>query len=159
MAKHTMNLQDSFLNQVRRDSAQIKMVLIDGTTLTGSVRGFDNFTVIMANGDKQHLIYKHAIAQIVARRLKDHRTETRPPREDRAGTPDKPEANKPQAKPEDRARPPDRPEDKPGANKPQAKPAEKEKSTPRAEGKAPPKREGFNTLNLSHVMISDEAKE
>ena len=150
MAKHTMNLQDSFLNQVRRDSAQIKMVLIDGTTLTGSVRGFDNFTVIMANGDKQHLIYKHAIAQIVARRLKDHRTETRPPREDRAGTPDKPEANKPQAKPEDRARPSD---------KAQGKPAEKEKSTPRAEGKAPPKREGFNTLNLSHVMISDEAKE
>jgi len=65
MVKGTMNLQDSFLNQIRKDNTEIKLVLLDGTTLTGHVKGFDNFTVIVADQGSQHLIYKHAIAQII----------------------------------------------------------------------------------------------
>jgi host factor-I protein len=65
MARTTMNLQDGFLNQVRKENTEIKMVLLDGSELVGHVRGFDNFTVIVASQATQHLIYKHAIAQIV----------------------------------------------------------------------------------------------
>ncbi len=68
MAKHDMNLQDSFLNQVRKDNTEIQLVLLDGARLTGLVRGFDNFTVIVNARGNQHLIYKHAIAQIISRR-------------------------------------------------------------------------------------------
>ena len=68
MAKSVMNLQDSFLNQVRKDNTEISLVMLDGSKLTGIVRGFDNFTVILQCEASQHLIYKHAIAQIVTRR-------------------------------------------------------------------------------------------
>jgi host factor-I protein len=72
MAKNDMNLQDSFLNQVRKDNAEIQLVLLDGTRLTGLVRGFDNFTVIVNARGQQHLIYKHAISQIISRRPHHH---------------------------------------------------------------------------------------
>jgi len=62
-----MNLQDGFLNQARKDAAEVRLVLIDGTQLVGVVKGFDNFTVILGSQGTQHLIYKHAIAQIVQR--------------------------------------------------------------------------------------------
>jgi len=65
MARTTMNLQDGFLNQVRKENTEIKMVLLDGSELVGLVRGFDNFTVIVASQATQHLVYKHAVAQIV----------------------------------------------------------------------------------------------
>jgi host factor-I protein len=68
MTKNTMNLQDSFLNQVRKDNSEIKLVLVGGETLIGFVRGFDNFTVILNVHGAHHMIYKHAIAQIVTRR-------------------------------------------------------------------------------------------
>ena len=69
MAKPGMNLQDSFLNQVRKDSAEVKLSLVEGTLLRGVLRGFDNFTIMLNSGGQQHLIYKHAIAQIVAKRV------------------------------------------------------------------------------------------
>lgn len=65
MAKNTMNLQDSFLNQVRKDNTEIEMVLVGGNRIMGYVRGFDNFTVIIKARDGQHLVYKHAIAQLI----------------------------------------------------------------------------------------------
>ena len=68
MSKVSMNLQDSFLNQVRKEGTEIKMILLDGTTLSGVVKGFDNFTVILCSRGAQHLIYKHAISQLVWRR-------------------------------------------------------------------------------------------
>jgi len=66
MSNHTVNLQDSFLNHVRKDGSEVEMMLVNGTCFKGAVRGFDNFTVILHVGNQQHLIYKHAIAQIVA---------------------------------------------------------------------------------------------
>lgn len=60
-----MNLQDSFLNQIRKDGQEIKVVLLDGTVLIGLVKGFDNFTLILNSEGSQHLIYKHAISQMV----------------------------------------------------------------------------------------------
>jgi len=68
MSKVSMNLQDSFLNQVRKENTEIKMILVDGTTLSGIIKGFDNFTVILHNRGAQHLVYKHAIAQMIWRR-------------------------------------------------------------------------------------------
>ena len=65
MSKAAMNLQDSFLNQVRRENTEVKVLLVNGTVLRGSVKGFDNFTLILNSRNGQHLIYKHAIAQLV----------------------------------------------------------------------------------------------
>ena len=68
MAKASLNLQDSFLNQVRKENQDVRIVLTSGQEMTGQVRGFDNFTVVLHDKNQQHLIYKHAIAQIVLRR-------------------------------------------------------------------------------------------
>ena len=68
MTKNSVNLQDSFLNQVRRDGRKVQFVLTSGEKLEGVVAGFDNFTVVLYQDDMKHLVYKHAIAQLVTRR-------------------------------------------------------------------------------------------
>jgi len=85
MAKAAINLQDSFLNQVRRDSSEVKMILLDGSALIGVVRGFDNFTVIVSSRSSQHLVYKHAIAQIIQRRAAGRREDAAEGEEIEAG--------------------------------------------------------------------------
>jgi host factor-I protein len=66
MASSNVNLQDSFLNQVRKDNTVVELTLSNGEKYQGAVKGFDNFTLILHVDEKQHLIYKHAVAQIVA---------------------------------------------------------------------------------------------
>lgn len=58
------NLQDSFLNQIRKENIPVIIYLANGFQLRGSVRGFDNFTVILENDGKQQMVYKHAISTI-----------------------------------------------------------------------------------------------
>jgi len=65
MTKTSVNLQDSFLNQVRKENSEVSILLLSGQEMTGLVRGFDNFTVILNVRGQSHLVYKHAIAQIV----------------------------------------------------------------------------------------------
>ena len=62
--KTTMNLQDSFLNHVRKENLPVVTFLVNGYQVRGLVRGFDNFTVIIENDGKQQLVYKHAISTI-----------------------------------------------------------------------------------------------
>ncbi len=64
MATKGINLQDSFLNQVRKENVAVIIYLMNGFQLRGLVRGFDNFTVIIENDGKQQLVYKHAISTI-----------------------------------------------------------------------------------------------
>lgn len=62
--KTTMNLQDSFLNHVRKENLPVVIYLVNGFQIRGMVRGFDNFTVIIENDNRQQLVYKHAISTI-----------------------------------------------------------------------------------------------
>lgn len=64
MNKSLVNLQDLFLNVLRRDNIPITIYLVNGFQLKGLVRGFDNFTVILDSEGKQQMIYKHAISTI-----------------------------------------------------------------------------------------------
>jgi host factor-I protein len=63
--KQQMNLQDIFLNQVRRDKIAVTIFLTNGFQIRGMVRGFDNFTVVIDSDGKQQLVYKHAISTII----------------------------------------------------------------------------------------------
>lgn len=62
--KSTINLQDTFLNYIRKENATVVIYLVNGFQIKGSVIGFDNFTVIIENDNKQQLVYKHAISTI-----------------------------------------------------------------------------------------------
>jgi len=64
MSKNAINLQDIFLNQVRKDKLAVTIYMTNGFQLKGVVRGFDNFTVVLESEGKQQLIYKHAISTV-----------------------------------------------------------------------------------------------
>ncbi len=66
--KQHLNLQDVFLNQVRKDRIMITVFLISGYQIRGIVKGFDNYTVIMDSDGKQQMIYKHAISTMIPSR-------------------------------------------------------------------------------------------
>lgn len=60
-----LNLQDVFLNQVRKERVVVTVYLTNGFQFKGVVKGFDNFTVILESDGKQDLVYKHAISTII----------------------------------------------------------------------------------------------
>ena len=64
----THNLQDLFLARARRDKANVTMFLMNGYQLKGQIAGFDAFVVVLMTGDRQQVIYKHAISTIVPER-------------------------------------------------------------------------------------------
>ncbi|MCS6919040.1 MAG: RNA chaperone Hfq [Fimbriimonadales bacterium] len=64
-----INLQDMFLNQVRKEGIGVTIYLSGGLQLRGTVRGFDAFTVLLESpGKPVQLVYKHAITSIVPSR-------------------------------------------------------------------------------------------
>jgi len=64
MTRAQINLQDSLLNQIRKENIPVTIYLINGFQLKGLVRGFDNYTVIIDTDGKQQLVYKHAVSTI-----------------------------------------------------------------------------------------------
>ncbi len=64
MGKSQVNLQDIFLNQMRKEKIPVTMYLVNGARLTGTIKGFDNF-VILLKQENQQLVYKHAISTII----------------------------------------------------------------------------------------------
>lgn len=68
MTKNNFNLQDFFLNQVRKDNTGVTIYLVNGFQIKGFVRGFDSFTVVMDVDGKQQMVYKHAISTIMPAR-------------------------------------------------------------------------------------------
>jgi len=67
--KSNINLQDVFLNQVRKEHIAVTIYLTNGFQLKGMVKGFDNFTVILDTDGRQQLVYKHAISTISPMKL------------------------------------------------------------------------------------------
>jgi len=61
----SLNLQEIFLNQVRKARIPVTVFLINGFQIKGLVTGFDSFTVVLDSEGKQQLIYKHAISTVV----------------------------------------------------------------------------------------------
>ncbi len=65
MAK-AINLQDMFLNQVRKENIGVTIYLIGGVQLRGNVKGFDAFTILLDSPGKPiQLVYKHSVTSVV----------------------------------------------------------------------------------------------
>jgi|SRR5450432_3094461 host factor-I protein len=70
--KPAQNIQDSFLNTARKERTNITIYLLSGVKLTGRIRSFDKYSVVLdANGQEQ-LIFKHAISTLVMGRTPSH---------------------------------------------------------------------------------------
>jgi len=63
MIKNQINIQDQFLNRIRRDRIRVTVELMSGQKIEGIMTSFDNFSLIL-RGDADQLIYKHAISSI-----------------------------------------------------------------------------------------------
>ena len=70
----TQNVQDGFLNNLRRDRTNVTIYLIGGVKLTGRIRSFDKFSVVLESGNLEQLIFKHAISTISVPRSSMHHT-------------------------------------------------------------------------------------
>lgn len=60
-----INIQDVFLNQLRKNNVFVTVFLLNGFQLKGHIKSYDNFTVLLESEGKQQLIYKHAISTFV----------------------------------------------------------------------------------------------
>ena len=65
MADRAPNLQDTFLNFVRKNKTPVTIFLINGVKLQGVVTWFDNFCVLLRRDGHSQLVYKHAISTIM----------------------------------------------------------------------------------------------
>jgi host factor-I protein len=64
MPKTHFNIQDQFLNQVRKARIEVDVVLISGESIQGYVRSFDSFCIIVERQENVNLVYKHALMMI-----------------------------------------------------------------------------------------------
>ncbi|HZQ22856.1 MAG TPA: RNA chaperone Hfq [Terriglobales bacterium] len=63
--KPAQNIQDSFLNAARKEKSNITIYLISGVKLTGRIRSFDKYSVVLETNNQEQLIFKHAISTVV----------------------------------------------------------------------------------------------
>lgn len=61
----SQNVQDVFLNTLRKKKMPVTVFLSSGVKLQGNITGFDNFSVVLRRGPQVQLVYKHAIATVV----------------------------------------------------------------------------------------------
>ena len=75
--KPAQNIQDSFLNTARKDKTQVTIYLLSGVKLTGRIRSFDKYSVVLETNNQEQLIFKHAISTVVMSKGSTHHGESR----------------------------------------------------------------------------------
>jgi host factor-I protein len=75
--KPAQNIQDSFLNTARKDKTQITIYLLSGVKLTGRIRSFDKYSVVLETNNQEQLIFKHAISTVVMSKSGGHHSDYR----------------------------------------------------------------------------------
>jgi host factor-I protein len=64
-SEKSQNIQDVFLNTVRKKKVPVTIFLSNGVKLQGNITGFDNFSLLLRRGPQVQLVYKHTIATVV----------------------------------------------------------------------------------------------
>jgi len=72
------NIQDSFLNTARKERHNITIYLVSGVKLTGRIRSFDKYSVVLETSNQEQLIFKHAISTVVIARGPHAHGDTKP---------------------------------------------------------------------------------
>jgi len=64
----SINIQDNFLNQLRKENIPFTVYLTNGFQIRGLLRAFDNFTIVIDSEGRQQMVYKHAISTFMPQR-------------------------------------------------------------------------------------------
>jgi host factor-I protein len=68
MEKTAQNIQEAFLNNARKDKTFITIYLMSGVKLSGRIKSFDKYSVVLEANNQEQLIFKHAISTVVVSR-------------------------------------------------------------------------------------------
>ena len=68
MEKPAQNIQDSFLNNARKDKVVLTIYLMSGVKLSGRIKSFDKYSVILETNNQEQLIFKHAVSTVVTQK-------------------------------------------------------------------------------------------
>jgi host factor-I protein len=68
MEKPAQNIQDSFLNNARKDKVALTIYLMSGVKLSGRIKSFDKYSLVLETNNQEQLIFKHAISTVVTQR-------------------------------------------------------------------------------------------
>lgn len=66
--KQTQNIQEAFLNNARKEKTFLTIYLMSGVKLSGRIKSFDKYSVILETNNQEQLIFKHAISTVVVSR-------------------------------------------------------------------------------------------
>lgn len=66
--KASQNIQDVFLNNLRRERANVTVFLLGGVKLSGRIKSFDKYAVLLETNSQEQLVFKHAISTVVVAR-------------------------------------------------------------------------------------------
>ena len=65
MGEKAQNIQDVFLNYVRKNKVAVTVFLVNGVKLQGNISWFDNFCILLRRDSQSQLVYKHAISTVM----------------------------------------------------------------------------------------------
>src|SRR4051812_14814943 len=65
MDKPAQNIQDAFLNNARKEKSVITIYLVSGVKLSGRIKSFDKYSLVLETNNQEQLIFKHAISTVV----------------------------------------------------------------------------------------------
>ncbi len=68
MEKLAQNIQEAFLNNARKDKIFLTIYLMSGVKLSGRIKSFDKYSVVLESNNQEQLIFKHAISTVVVSR-------------------------------------------------------------------------------------------
>jgi host factor-I protein len=68
MEKPAQNIQDSFLNNARKDKVVLTIYLMSGVKLSGRIKSFDKYSLVLETNNQEQLIFKHAISTLVTQK-------------------------------------------------------------------------------------------
>src|SRR5437868_1917979 len=68
MEKQAQNIQEAFLNNTRKDKTFLTIYLMSGVKLSGRIKSFDKYSVVLESNNQEQLIFKHAISTVVVSR-------------------------------------------------------------------------------------------
>ena len=69
MEKPAQNIQDSFLNNARKDKVALTIYLMSGVKLSGRIKSFDKYSLVLETGSQEQLIFKHAVSTVVTQKM------------------------------------------------------------------------------------------
>src|SRR3954466_979517 len=78
MDKPAQNIQDSFLNNARKEKGLLTIYLMSGVKLSGRIKSFDKYSLVLETNNQEQLIFKHAISTVVTLKTSHSYTSTQP---------------------------------------------------------------------------------